>query len=628
MRGRSRAPPRARRRSRARRPLARASRRTCRARTWPPSSSPMPTARARRRTSRSSRRTCRRSWCSLPRSTGTSGTPITLDASASSTPTTTRSRSRGRSSRDRRKHGEPHRRRERCRTSSRRTYRGSYVVRVTVSDSAAATSQDATLTVWPAVRPVAFRPIGAEYDRPLDRIVAVADQPAALHVYDPVAGADVDRAAARAHVREREPGREGGRGRPRRLGLRRGSRGSGPAAQLAHDRGRRRRGRDGSALDLERQPGAVRIRLPVAGPVDRAARDDLANGAETQSSGLVYAGGRERLQPGSNHLFFIELGLSPQQLYRRDFNVTTGALTSAGQSPYWGTYGMGSNLWISDDGGQILMAAGTRFRTSDMTYSGALPLTNLAWADAPSAPSAAAGKWLVQPATTWSYPPDTTSNQSFWTYDAVYLANPERFDLPKLGLGSAAFPLHGKYVFFDRSGTKKSPSRRWTRARGSSATTQCSCSSREHPQPWRQVAQAAESQGFQAARRGRRWRAGTHLAAAETSCAAARLTSGSEPRACGTPCSRTRRRLSARWVRGRCSRPGHPDRPRALRSARRWRGACARRAPTPGRPRSSDRRRRRLRPRSWFPARCPAAGLARPPPPPPRRLPCSRLPAR
>jgi hypothetical protein len=183
---------------------------------------------------------------------------------------------------------------------------------------------------------------------------------------------------------------------------------------------------------------------------------NLTNGAEKQYSGLIYAGGREKLQPGSNHLFLIDLGLSPQQLYRWDFDVTTGALTSGGESPYWGSYGMGSNLWISEDGTQILMAAGTRFRTSDMTYSGALPLGNLAWADAPAAPSAAAGKWLVQPATSaYSYPPDTTSDQSFWTYDAVYLANPERFDLPRLGLGAASFPLHGRYVFFDRAGTKK-----------------------------------------------------------------------------------------------------------------------------------------------------------------------------
>ncbi len=332
---------------------------------------------------------------------------------------------------------------------------GPYVVHVVVSDSAATTGADVALTVWQAIRTVSFRPIGVEYDRPLDRIVAVADQPPALHLYDPTAGTDVAVALPLA---------------PTCVSVSP----DGKIAAVGHAAWV-------SVVDLEAQAlvttwpttadaGDVVVTDPltISGRTTRFAyvypsRDqwsaihavDLGNGAETQGAGYsVYAGGRERLQPGSNHIFLIELGLSPQQLYRWDFSTTTGAIAYGGESPYWGDYAMGSNLWISDDGAQILMSAGTRFRTSDMTYSGKLPLTYLLWADAPAAPSAAAGKWLVQPGTSgYSYPPDTTSDTAFWTYDAVYLANPARFDLPKLGVGTAAFPLHGRYVFFDRAGT-------------------------------------------------------------------------------------------------------------------------------------------------------------------------------
>ncbi|HEY3450614.1 MAG TPA: hypothetical protein VGK67_29935 [Myxococcales bacterium] len=335
---------------------------------------------------------------------------------------------------------------------------GAYTVHLVVSTAGKAASGDVAVTVWYPIHPLTFRPIDVEYDRPLDRIVAVSDQPPALHLYDAAAGKDVAIALPVA---------------PTCVSVSP----DGKAAAIGHDA-------QVTFVDLEAKTvlktwattglaGDVVVTDPLT-LADHTARVaylypqgnqwtmihaiDASNGAEigTDGFGAVYGGGRFKLQPGSSRLILIELGITPQQFYRGDFDPATGALTLAGKSD-WTAHNMGSNFWISEDGLQILMEAGTRFRTSDMTYSDKLSLFSLlAWAEAPAAPSAAAGKWLVQPASDdYSVPADARSDNSLWTFDAQYLANPERTDLPKVGLGRAAYPLHGRYVFFDKAGTKR-----------------------------------------------------------------------------------------------------------------------------------------------------------------------------
>lgn len=74
----------------------------------------------------------------------------------------------------------------------------------------------------------------------------------------------------------------------------------------------------------------------------------------------------------------------------------------------------------------------------------------------PASPSAAAGRWIVQPATSpFSYPPDTTSDQSFRIFDSTYLGQVEQVTYPTYVRTGAAYPVHGKYVFFNTAGTKR-----------------------------------------------------------------------------------------------------------------------------------------------------------------------------
>ncbi|HUJ27899.1 MAG TPA: hypothetical protein VLW85_17885, partial [Myxococcales bacterium] len=114
-------------------------------------------------------------------------------------------------------------------------------------------------------------------------------------------------------------------------------------------------------------------------------------------------------------------------------------------------------MWVSTDGAQLLTAAGTRFRTQDLTYAGTMALpggsgssyVNLAWAD----PSPDGAHWLVAPAPgTLGTPGDDTFVAEV---DSQYLASPTTVPYPPFVHASSSYPLHGVSVFYDSAGTHK-----------------------------------------------------------------------------------------------------------------------------------------------------------------------------
>jgi len=325
---------------------------------------------------------------------------------------------------------------------------GSYSAHLTVSDGTKSASADALITVATgSLSLLGFVPLDVEYDRPMDRIVAISAAPEQVHLLDPIT---LDDRTASLPLT------------PRAVSVSP----DGLVAVVGYDAWI-------SSVDLGSMTvlhtwpitadvGDVVVSDPVdvGGSTSRFAyvfpsRDqwtaihviDLGNGAETTAVGGVYEGMRARLQPGSSTLYAIDPELSPTQLYRWSFDG--GTPTSSGQSPYWGDYPIGSNLWISDDGTQILTAAGTRFRSTDMTYAGKTSIGLIAWADG----SSDAGRWVVQPGVSGSDTSTAHDDTVYWTYDAVYLANPQRVEYPKYLLASSAYELHGHYVFWNRAGT-------------------------------------------------------------------------------------------------------------------------------------------------------------------------------
>jgi chitinase len=327
---------------------------------------------------------------------------------------------------------------------------GDYMVSVTVKQGTAFATGALRLSVFDPVTPIAFRPTDAEYSRALDRIIAVSASPDQLHIFDPLTHQDTAVALPlAARCLSVSP--------------------DGLFAAVGHDAWL-------SYVDLSAakvlatyavtaDAGDVVISDPIA-LVDRTtrfayvfpARDqwvaihdvDLGTGAEKTSGGLVYAGMRARLQPGTGHLFGVTGGLSPQQMYR--FDIGADGITGNGVgSPYWGDYPFGAGIWISADGAQILGGAGNRFRTTDMTYAGKTTL-NAALLSADW--SAQAGRWIVQPSGTY-YGTQPVADTSFYTVDTDYLASPQETAYPRFVHAGDGHLIHGRYVFFDRAGTKR-----------------------------------------------------------------------------------------------------------------------------------------------------------------------------
>jgi hypothetical protein len=327
------------------------------------------------------------------------------------------------------------------------------VVRVTAgTDSASAT---ATVKVQPPINPVSFRPIDAKYSRALERLVAIAAGPDQVHIFDPAQQQD-------ATVTLSLPARC--------LAVS----SDGLYAVVGHDAWVSYVDLAGAKIISTWQVGANAGDIVLSDPITTGghttrfayvfpSRDqwvtihavDLATGGET-TYGQIYAGMRAALQPGAGHIFAVEVGLSPAQLYRFDIGANGTPSGSAG-SPYWGGYPMGEHLWISGDGAQILTGAGTRFRTSDMTYAGVVSLggpsasfVRLASADW----SAAAGRWLVQPANPYNPTTTTPADTSFFTVDTQYLASPQETKFPPFTHGGNSYALHGRFAFFDSTGSR------------------------------------------------------------------------------------------------------------------------------------------------------------------------------
>jgi chitinase len=333
---------------------------------------------------------------------------------------------------------------------------GSYTAQVTVRDGTLTATASATVRVTAAVTStLSFRPIDAQYSRTLDKLIMTSDQPARLHVYEPVAGADVAIALPLT---------------PTCLALS----SDGKFAVVGHDAWVTYVDLAAGAViqtwPIDATAGQVVLgdAVSVSGRATRFAyvfplRDqwvsihnvDLGTGAE-QLSELVYAGMYAVLEPGTNHIFGVTTNLSPTQIYRFDLDGTTGVAGGNAQSPYWGDHPMGSILWMSTDGTQLLTGAGTRFRTTDLTYAGTASdvgsngsnFVGLLWADY----SPDGSHWLVQPGTV-NFGGQSTNDSGFELIDSQFLANPSVVSYPVFQRAGSVYPLHGRRVFYDSTGT-------------------------------------------------------------------------------------------------------------------------------------------------------------------------------
>lgn len=331
---------------------------------------------------------------------------------------------------------------------------GAYSVKLTVSDGLNTATANVTVTVYRKIAGLAYRPVDAEYSRSLDRIVMVSASPNALHVYDPVTGTDQSVAlnVAPQCVSVSPDGKFAAVGHNAWI-----SYVDLTTATLVKTWAVTADVGDiviGDPMTVSAKTTRFAYAFPRVDQWVTIHTVDLTTGAETLAgTSAIYAGDKAKLQFGSLNIFGTTSGLSPPSLEKYLIGATGTATVG---TSVWSAGGV--NLWVSDDGVQILSADGSRYRTADMSYGGKLPDTTcVLYANAPASPSTAAGKLLLVPDTScYSYPPNAANDDTaLRIYDATYLALQQTVPLPRFGLGSAAYAAHGRYAFFNNAGAKQ-----------------------------------------------------------------------------------------------------------------------------------------------------------------------------
>lgn len=331
---------------------------------------------------------------------------------------------------------------------------GAYTVKLTVSDGLNSATATVTVTVYRKIAGLAYRPVDAEYSRSLDRIVMVSASPNALHVYDPVTGTDQSVAlnVAPQCVSVSPDGKFAAVGHNAWI-----SYVDLTTATLVKTWAVTADVGDvviGDPMTVSAKTTRFAYAFPRVDQWVTIHTVDLSTGVETLAgTSAIYAGNKAKLQFGSLNIFGTTNGLSPPSLEK--YLIGTTGTATVGTS-VWSAGGV--DLWLTDDGVQILTADGSRYRTVDMSYGGKLPdATCVLYANAPASPSTAAGKILLVPDTScYAYPPNPANDDTaLRIYDATYLTLQQTVTLPKFGLGSAAYAAHGRYAFFNNAGAKQ-----------------------------------------------------------------------------------------------------------------------------------------------------------------------------
>lgn len=104
----------------------------------------------------------------------------------------------------------------------------------------------------------------------------------------------------------------------------------------------------------------------------------VPNSEETTSTGTsIYHNTKAKLHPSGKYIYGADNGLSPMDIEKYDIQEGTAAYLY--DSPYHGTYPMGGDLWLTEDGGRVITLGGGVYKTSevygnDMIYNGRITL--------------------------------------------------------------------------------------------------------------------------------------------------------------------------------------------------------------------------------------------------------------
>lgn len=302
---------------------------------------------------------------------------------------------------------------------------GMYVASVTVSDSKSSSLAYVTIRVLnSAVSQVTlpFAPLDARYSKGLDRFVAVAANPNALHIVDPFTGA-IRSVPLPLPVKAFNLSADGRLAAVLQEGVL--SLVDLSTATLLHSSST-----GGSQTDAFVTNAGVVYMVgqtngqwvsPAISVLDGRTGTDLTSSLASGNYGFGYFYGTQRgIYAASKHkAFVISNGLSPADISYFTLDAGTGAVTKAGDSPYHGDYPMSAPFFLSADENALFTSSGTFFRTDTLQYIGKLSMTGFVQS---LSHSLSANEAIVMGA---SY------NQSgAYPYPVVYQASYHRFTGP------------------------------------------------------------------------------------------------------------------------------------------------------------------------------------------------------
>lgn len=99
------------------------------------------------------------------------------------------------------------------------------------------------------------------------------------------------------------------------------------------------------------------------------------NTGEVTPGGTHASGMRAKMHPSGKYIYATNVGISPGDFYR--YTIESDTISDWYDSPYHGGYGLGGDIWVSEDGTLLFASSGSTctsnpLRELDMLYSGLL----------------------------------------------------------------------------------------------------------------------------------------------------------------------------------------------------------------------------------------------------------------
>lgn len=298
---------------------------------------------------------------------------------------------------------------------------GTYVASLTVSDGKSASVAYLTIkalasTVTSVTLP--FVPLDARYSRGLDKLVAIATNPNALHIVDPFSGV-MRQVPLPLPVKAFSLSADGKLAAVLHEGivslvdidaatLLRSSLTGGAHTDAFVT--------NGGVVYLIGQTGGQWVN-PAVSVVDGRSGANL-----TASLGLSYGlfyGTQRGIYAASKHKAFVmSEGLSPADINYFTLDASSGAVVKSGDSPYHGDYAMNSPFYLTGNEDLLFTSSGNFFRTDTLQYAGKLTMNGQIQS---MSHSSSADEAIVLGGTVSYYPPVRTYEASYHRFTGALL---------------------------------------------------------------------------------------------------------------------------------------------------------------------------------------------------------------